>query len=76
MLEDLASSSRTEQRTRGITRTDLEGKWQAKVAERKRAGMPVAAPEEAMSGAILIRKWEGGLVEYGNYVFLDVQWFA
>ncbi|CAM9937961.1 unnamed protein product, partial [Ectocarpus fasciculatus] len=22
------------------------------------------------------RKWEGGLVEYGNYVFLDVQWFA
>ncbi|CAM9463443.1 unnamed protein product [Ectocarpus sp. 12 AP-2014] len=22
------------------------------------------------------RKWEGGLVEYGNYVFLDVEWFA
>lgn len=22
------------------------------------------------------RKWEGGLVEYGSYVFLDVQWFA
>ena len=22
------------------------------------------------------RKWEGGLVEYGSYIFLDVQWFA
>lgn len=22
------------------------------------------------------RKWEGGLVEYGNFIFLDVQWFA
>ncbi|CAM9712032.1 unnamed protein product, partial [Ectocarpus sp. 8 AP-2014] len=78
MLEELASSSRRnpEQRTRGITRADLEQKWQAKVAELNAAGTPVAAPEAAISGAILIRKWEGGLVEYGNYVFLDVEWFA
>ncbi|CAM9963869.1 unnamed protein product [Ectocarpus sp. 12 AP-2014] len=78
MLEELASSSRrkAEQRTRGITRADLEEKWQAKVAELNGAGTSVAAPEAAMSGAILIRKWEGGLVEYGNYVFLDVEWFA
>ncbi|CAM9136686.1 unnamed protein product, partial [Ectocarpus sp. 4 AP-2014] len=78
MLEELASSGRrdAEQRTRGITRADLEGKWQATVAELYVAGTPVAAPEAAMSGAILIRKWEGGLVEYGNYVFLDVEWFA
>ncbi|CAM9497291.1 unnamed protein product [Ectocarpus sp. 4 AP-2014] len=78
MLEELASSGRrdAEQRTRGITRADLEEKWQAKVAELNVAGTPVAAPEAAMSGAILVRKWEGGLVEYGNYVFLDVEWFA
>ncbi|CAN0125674.1 unnamed protein product, partial [Ectocarpus sp. 12 AP-2014] len=78
MLEELASCSRRrdEQLTRGITRADLEEKWQAKVAELNGAGTPVAAPEAAMSGAILIRKWEGGLVEYGNYVFLDVDWFA
>ncbi|CAB1118449.1 unnamed protein product [Ectocarpus sp. CCAP 1310/34] len=56
MLEELASSSRrkAEQRTRGITRADLEQKWQAKVAELNSAGTPVAAPEAAMSGAILI----------------------
>lgn len=24
----------------------------------------------------MYRKWEGGLVEYGNYIFLDVGWFA
>ncbi|CAM9711168.1 unnamed protein product, partial [Sphacelaria rigidula] len=60
-----------------MTRTSLEEKWQAKVDELKAVGTPVAAPEAAMSSAILIsRKWEGGLVEYGNYVFLDVQWFA
>ncbi|CAN0330986.1 unnamed protein product, partial [Ectocarpus sp. 8 AP-2014] len=57
LLEELASSSRrkAEQRTRGITRADLEEKWQAKVAELNGAGTPVAAPEAAMSGAILIR---------------------
>ncbi|CAM9667225.1 unnamed protein product [Ectocarpus sp. 8 AP-2014] len=78
MLEELASSSRRnpERRTRGITRAGLEQNWQAKVAELNGAGTPVAAREAAMSGAILIRKWEGGLVEYGNYVFLDVEWFA
>ncbi|CAN0570835.1 unnamed protein product, partial [Ectocarpus sp. 12 AP-2014] len=48
----------------------------AKVVDLNRAGTPVAAPDAAMSGAILIRKWEGGLVEYGTYVFLDVEWFA
>ncbi|CAM9138099.1 unnamed protein product [Ectocarpus sp. 12 AP-2014] len=78
MLEELASCSRseTEQQNRGITRAILEGKWQAKVAEMDRAGTSVAAPDTAMAGAILIRKWEGGLVEYGSYVFLDVEWFA
>ncbi|CAM9610550.1 unnamed protein product [Ectocarpus sp. 6 AP-2014] len=78
MLEELASCSRskTEQQTRGITRAILEEKWQAKVAEMNRAGTSVAAPDAAMAGAILIRKWEGGLVEYGSYVFLDVEWFA
>ncbi|CAM9312171.1 unnamed protein product [Ectocarpus fasciculatus] len=78
MLEELTSSSRrnTEQRTRGITKAGLEEKWQAKVAELNRVGTPVAAPEAAMSGAISIRKWEGGLVEYGSYVFLDIEWFA
>ncbi|CAN0172863.1 unnamed protein product [Ectocarpus sp. 8 AP-2014] len=78
MLEELAScsSSNTEQQTRGITRAILQEKWQAKVADLNRAGTPVAAPDAAMSGAILIRKWEGGLVEYGSYVFLDVEWFA
>ncbi|CAB1102577.1 unnamed protein product [Ectocarpus sp. CCAP 1310/34] len=40
------------------------------------AGTTAAASEAALSGAILIRKWEGGLVEYGNYIFLDVGWFA
>ncbi|CAN0291817.1 unnamed protein product, partial [Ectocarpus fasciculatus] len=47
-----------------------------KVADLNRAGTPVAAPDAAMSGAILIRRWEGGLVEYGSYIFLDVEWFA
>ncbi|CAN0040813.1 unnamed protein product [Ectocarpus sp. 13 AM-2016] len=77
MLQDLASGSTSKtEPTRGITRAILEEKWQAKVVDMKRAGTPVAAPDAAMSGAILIRKWEGGLVEYGTYVFLDVEWFA
>ncbi|CAM9581697.1 unnamed protein product, partial [Ectocarpus fasciculatus] len=78
MLEELASCSRskTERQTLGMTRAILEEKWQAKVADLDRAGTPVAAPDAAMSGAILIRKWEGGLVEYGSYIFLDVEWFA
>eukprot|EP00903_Cladosiphon_okamuranus_P006504 g6358.t1 len=74
-LEELAASCRRKVAP-GITRERLEEKWQAKVGELKAAGQPVAAPEAAMSGAILIRKWEGGLVEYGSFVFLDVQWFA
>eukprot|EP00752_Nemacystus_decipiens_P014355 g12771.t2 len=75
MLEELASSSRVavEHQSPGMTRSSLEEKWLTKVDELKRAGTPVAAPEAAMSGAILIRKWEGGLVEYGNFIFLDVQ---
>lgn len=40
---------------RGITRASLEEKWQAKVDGLGRAGTPVAAPEAALSGAILIR---------------------
>ncbi|CAN0271655.1 unnamed protein product [Ectocarpus sp. 12 AP-2014] len=78
MLEELASCgrSKTEHQTRGITRAILEDKWQAKVAEMNRAGTSVAATDTAMSDSILIRKWEGGLVEYGSYVLLDVEWFA
>ncbi|CAM9992266.1 unnamed protein product, partial [Ectocarpus fasciculatus] len=56
MLEELASSSRSKtEQTRGMTRAILEEKWQAKVADLTRAGTPVAAPDAAMSGAILIR---------------------
>ncbi|CAB1102707.1 unnamed protein product [Ectocarpus sp. CCAP 1310/34] len=78
MLEELASCSRskTEQHIRGVTRAILEDKWQTKVAEMNRVGTSVSAPDAAMAGAILIRKWEGGLVEYSSYVFLDVEWFA
>eukprot|EP00903_Cladosiphon_okamuranus_P009177 g8765.t1 len=78
VLEKLASCSRHqgEQITPGITREGLEEKWQAEVDKLETAGTPVEAPEAAMAGAILIRKWEGGLVEYGNYIFLDIQWFA
>ncbi|CAN0131334.1 unnamed protein product [Pylaiella littoralis] len=78
MLEKLASSSRreAEQQTAWITRASLEEKWQAKVDELERAKTPVEAPGAAMSGAILIKSWEGGLVEYGSFIFLDVQWFA
>eukprot|EP00752_Nemacystus_decipiens_P008486 g7583.t1 len=76
-LEKLASCSRRKVDP-GITREKLMEKWQDKVEELKVAGKPVADPdpEAAMSGAVLIRKWEGGLVEYGSYIFLDVQWFA
>eukprot|EP00752_Nemacystus_decipiens_P011696 g10379.t2 len=78
MLEELASSSRreAEQQTRWITRANLEEKWQARVDELERAKTPVEAPGAAVAGAILIRRWEGGLVEYGSFIFLDVQWFA
>ncbi|CAN0425214.1 unnamed protein product, partial [Ectocarpus fasciculatus] len=56
MLEELASCSRSKtEQTRGMTRTTLEEKWQAKVADLTRAGTPVAATDAAMSGAILIR---------------------
>ncbi len=46
---------RREEVAPGITRASLEEKWQAKVEELEAAGQPVAAPEAAMSGAILIR---------------------
>ncbi|CAM9384894.1 unnamed protein product, partial [Sphacelaria rigidula] len=76
VLEEVASSSRDTAERRGITRTSIEEKWQAKVHELGRAAPLDAALGEAMNGAILIRKWEGGLVDYGSYIFLDVQWFA
>ncbi|CAM9927172.1 unnamed protein product [Laminaria digitata] len=77
MLEELESCRRNDEEPAPIiARASLEEKWQTKVAELNRAGPPIAAPEAAMSGAILIRKWEGGLVEYGSYIFLDVRWFA
>ncbi|CAM9355194.1 unnamed protein product [Pylaiella littoralis] len=78
MLEELASSSRreAEQQTAWITRASLEEKWQAKVDELEKAKTPVGAAGAAMSGAILIKSWEGGLVEYGSFIFLDAQWFA
>ncbi|CBJ48810.1 LRR-GTPase of the ROCO family, putative pseudogene [Ectocarpus siliculosus] len=72
------SCSRSEagQQTRVMTRASLEEEWKVRVDALDAAGTKVAASEAAMSGAILIRKWEGGLVEYGNYIFLDVGWFA
>eukprot|EP00752_Nemacystus_decipiens_P016125 g14419.t2 len=78
MLKELTPSSRGEaqQQTRWITRASLEEKWQAKVDALARVKTPVEAPGEALSGAILIKSWEGGLVEYGSFIFLDVQWFA
>ncbi|CAM9558113.1 unnamed protein product, partial [Hapterophycus canaliculatus] len=75
LLEKLASCRRGKAAP-GMTRATMKEKWQARVRELEAAGTQVAAPEEAMSGAILIRKWEGGLVEYGDYIFLDVQSFA
>ncbi|CAM9992582.1 unnamed protein product [Scytosiphon promiscuus] len=76
-LEEL-SRSRNEagQKHLVIKRAKLEEEWKIRVHALDTAGTTVAASEAAMSGAILIRKWEGGLVEYGDFIFLDVGWFA
>eukprot|EP00752_Nemacystus_decipiens_P014806 g13180.t1 len=73
MLEELALPSG---RTPIMTRATLDEKWKARAGELGIADVPVGVVKGAMAGAILVRKWEGGLVEYGSYVFLDVQWFA
>ncbi|CAM9320287.1 unnamed protein product [Scytosiphon promiscuus] len=60
----------------GITVEDLSAIWLKTVLELERKGIKVTNAENALEGALLIREFEGCLVRYDKFVFLDVVWLA
>ncbi|CAM9701157.1 unnamed protein product [Scytosiphon promiscuus] len=60
----------------GITSEELRAKWQETVRELHIRGITVTNAENALEGALSIREFDGSLIRYGNYVFLDVVWLA
>ncbi|CAN0431469.1 unnamed protein product [Pylaiella littoralis] len=67
---------------RGIPQAEIRDEWRRRESARGKPdtqgghGVDPDAFEGAMDGALLIRASEGGLVVYGSFVFLDVDWLA
>ncbi|CAN0102649.1 unnamed protein product, partial [Scytosiphon promiscuus] len=60
----------------GITVKDLSTKWEKVVLELDRRGITVTNAKNALEGALSIREFDGSLVRYEKYIFLDVVWLA
>ncbi|CAB1115806.1 unnamed protein product [Ectocarpus sp. CCAP 1310/34] len=60
----------------GITVEDLSIKWQETVDGLERSGVTVTNAKNALEGALLIREFDGSLIRYEKFIFLDVVWLA
>ncbi|CAN0053544.1 unnamed protein product [Pylaiella littoralis] len=81
-LDECATRLRMQGGFRGIPQADIRDEWRRKESEKRKSdtqggpGVDPDAFEGAMDGALLMRASEGGLVVYGSFVFLDVDWLA
>ncbi|CAN0072339.1 unnamed protein product, partial [Pylaiella littoralis] len=81
-LEECATRLRMRGGFRGIPQAEIRDEWRRSESERRKSdtqgghGVDPDSFEGAMDGALLIRASEGGLVVYGSFVFLDVDWLA
>ncbi|CAN0353599.1 unnamed protein product [Pylaiella littoralis] len=81
-LEECATRRRMQGGFRGIPQAEIRNEWRRTESERRKLdtqgghGVDPDSFEGAMDGALLLRASEGGLVVYGSFVFLDVDWLA
>ncbi|CAN0218727.1 unnamed protein product, partial [Scytosiphon promiscuus] len=60
----------------GITAEELSTKWEEAVLELDRRGITVTNAKNALEGALSIREFDGSIVRYKKYIFLDVVWLT
>ncbi|CAM9441097.1 unnamed protein product, partial [Ectocarpus sp. 12 AP-2014] len=60
----------------GITVEELSAKWQKTVDDLGKRGTTIMNAENALEGALSIRDFDGSLIRYEKFVFLDVVWLA